>query len=186
MTSGRSRGPCLQIKKASRTEGWRSHDHIGQLISTIARMSRVRFDRLARELGLTRAQWRTLNCLRYNDGINQSRLAELLEVEHVTVTRMVDTLVELGWVERRPDPNDRRSRTLHLTSKVEPVLKGLRQISEIVVNECNAGLSARDLAALGKMLTMVRDNLTRVESRTEVQPVLAGRRAAATPRSPSP
>ena len=148
-------------------------------------MSRVRFDRLARDLGLTRTQWRTLNCLRFHEGINQARLALLLEVEHMTVTRIVDNLVELGWVERRPDPNDRRSRSLHLTSEVQPVLQALREVSEIVVNECNGGLSARDLAALDRMLTTMHDNLTQVESTTDLQPVRV-RRTAVTPRSPAP
>jgi MarR family transcriptional regulator, transcriptional regulator for hemolysin len=102
---------------------------LGFLINDLSHIMRKRFDRRARELGLTRAQWRVLSRLRYRQGINQSTLAEMLEIEPITLARHIDRLEEKGWVERRADPNDRRAWLLYLEDSVQPVLGEMQEIS---------------------------------------------------------
>ena len=82
-------------------------DSIGFLISDVSRLLRRRFDERARLIGVTRPQWRALTALSRQEGMQQGALAELLEVEPITLCRMVDRLEEAGLVERRRDPADR-------------------------------------------------------------------------------
>ena len=77
----------------------------GFLLHDIARLLRKRFDQRARALGLSRSQWQVLAHLSRHEGINQSGLAEILEIENITLGRLVDRMGEAGWVERRPDPS---------------------------------------------------------------------------------
>lgn len=81
---------------------------LGFLLHDVARLLRKRFEQRARGKGLTRTQWQTLAFLSKNDGIKQRHLADILEVEAITLTRILDRLVEQGLVERRPHPTDRR------------------------------------------------------------------------------
>jgi MarR family transcriptional regulator, transcriptional regulator for hemolysin len=92
------------------------------LLSDVARIMRTRADQRARRLGMTRAQWVILVWLERRSGISQQDLAALVEVEPITVCRLVDRLEARGFVERRSDPKDRRVRRLHLTPQAEPIL----------------------------------------------------------------
>jgi DNA-binding MarR family transcriptional regulator len=132
----------------------------GLLISDIARMMRVRFHQRARPLGLTRAQWMVLNRVSHNEGINQSRLAELLEVEIVTVSRLLESLEGTGWLERRPDPNDRRAQQIYITERALPLLDQLDAVSEMTDQDGVAALSEAELAELMKSLRLMRDRLS--------------------------
>ena len=85
----------------------------GFLLHDIARLMRKRFDARARESGLTRAQWQVLAFLRVREGVNQAALAEALDLEPITVGRLIDRMEEAGWVERRPDAGDRRAEPGH-------------------------------------------------------------------------
>jgi DNA-binding MarR family transcriptional regulator len=102
---------------------------LGFLLNDVSRLMRQRFDERARRLGLTRAQWRVLGHLRRYEGINQGALAELLEVETVTLGRHIDRLEDAGWVERRRDPSDRRVWRLHLAEKSRPMIDRLTDLS---------------------------------------------------------
>lgn len=102
---------------------------LGFLLADVSRLMRKRFDRRARILGLTRAQWRVMALLRRREGINQTALAEILEIEPITLGRHIDRLQENGWVERRPDPDDRRVWRIFLTEKAQPVLEELEEIA---------------------------------------------------------
>ncbi|HEX6012301.1 MAG TPA: MarR family transcriptional regulator, partial [Geminicoccaceae bacterium] len=90
---------------------------LGFLLSDAARLFRRRFDQKARPFGLTRAQWQVLARLARHEGINQAGLADLLDLEPITLCRQIDRMEEGGWVTRRPDPGDRRARLLFLTDK---------------------------------------------------------------------
>src|SRR5690348_3214881 len=81
-----------------------------------------------RPFGLTRAQWQILAHLQRHEGINQSGLAEIIELEPVTVGRLVDRMEEAGWVERRADPGDRRAHRLFLTERARPMLERCRTL----------------------------------------------------------
>src|SRR5262245_26297396 len=101
----------------------------GFILHDIARLMRKRFDQRARALGLSRSQWQVLAHLSRHQGINQSGLAEILEIENITLGRLIDRMEEAGWVERRPDPNDRRARRLYMTEKVEPMMERMRALA---------------------------------------------------------
>lgn len=135
-------------------------DTFGFVLHDVARLLRKRFDQRARALGLTRAQWQVLAHLSRNEGINQSGLADILEVENITLGRLIDRLEEAGWVERRLSGHDRRVRLLHLTEKAKPILGRMRALGEETRNEALSCLSPEEQAALLTMLRHVRANLS--------------------------
>lgn len=124
-------------------------------------MMRRAFDARVRDIGVTRPQWQVLTVLRRHEGINQGGLAEQLDVEPITVCRMVDRLQEAGLVERRADPSDRRSWRLFLTARAGALLEQLRPIAEGLFDDALDGLGEAERAALIAMLERVRDNLSR-------------------------
>lgn len=132
----------------------------GFLLHDIARLLRKRFDQRARVLGLSRAQWQVLAHLSRHEGINQSGLAEILEIENITLGRLIDRMEEAGWVERRADRNDRRARLLYTTEKVAPVMERMRALAEETRNEALAGLADGEREALIERLIQVRANLS--------------------------
>lgn len=136
-------------------------DNFGQIISDISRLMRRTFDERARSIGATRPQWRVLTMLARHEGINQGGLAELLEVEPITLCRMVDRLQDAGMVERRADPADRRAWRLFLTDKAGVLLSDLRPLALELFDEAMQGLSAEECDALTELLERVRVNLTR-------------------------
>src|SRR3981189_2401419 len=78
---------------------------LGFLLHDVARLLRKRFEQNARGSGLTRSQWQVLAYLAQNEGINQSGLADLLEIEPITLGRIVDKLQTLGLIEHHPHPS---------------------------------------------------------------------------------
>lgn len=136
-----------------------SPDTIGVLVSDVTRLLRRRFDAQARSIGVSRAQWQVLIALARSEGINQAGLAERLDVETITVGRMVDRLEEAGLVERRADPADRRAWRLFLTPRAHPILVELQAVAVGVRAEMLAGLSAAEEAALQGLLQRLRGNL---------------------------
>lgn len=134
-------------------------DTLGFLIADVSRLLRREFDARAREIGVTRAQWRTLNMLARNEGCNQGALADLLEVEPITLARMIDRLEEAGLVERRRDPADRRAWRIHLTPTAQPLLGQLRGIGENMAEDTLVGISETDRVRLATSLERIRANL---------------------------
>ncbi len=136
-------------------------ENIGSILADTSRMMRRTFDGRARSIGVTRPQWQVLVTLARNEGINQGGLAEQLDVEPITVCRMVDRLQEAGLVERRADASDRRSWRLHLTPKAHDMLEQLRPLAETMVEEALDGIDQSDRQKLGELLEQVRQNLSR-------------------------
>ncbi len=102
------------------------------LLHDVARLLRVDADKRARMHDMTRAQWGILIWLERQPGITQKELSEILEVEPITVARLIDRLEARGMVERRPDPRDRRIWRLHLQQAALPVLREIgRERAEI-------------------------------------------------------
>jgi DNA-binding MarR family transcriptional regulator len=134
-------------------------DSLGFLISDVSRLLRKRFDERARLIGVTRQQWRTLSVLKRHEGSNQGMLAELLEVEPITLGRMIDRLEEAGWVERRRDPGDRRVWRIHLTDAAQPILLQLKGIADSLFVDAADGISVADQAKLHALLEQLRANL---------------------------
>lgn len=133
---------------------------LGYLISDVSRLLRREFDSRARRIGVTRAQWRTLSLLKRRPGCNQGMIAEMLEVEPITVARMIDRLEEAGLVERRRDPADRRVWRIHLTDAAEPLIGQLREIGEALNDDALAGLDTAARASLHDMIDRIRINLS--------------------------
>lgn len=136
-------------------------DSLGFLLADVSRLMRRSFDERARSIGVTRPQWRVLTALSRNEGSNQGNLADLLEVEPITLCRMVDRLAEAGLVERRADPADRRVWRLYLTNKARPLLDSLRTLAEGLFDDALTGLTPADQAKLDEMLEVIRSNLSR-------------------------
>lgn len=132
---------------------------LGFLLNDVARLMRKRFDERARDLGLTRAQWRVLGHLRRYEGIKQGSLADILEVENVTLGRHIDRLEEDGWVTRRPDPADRRVWRLHLADKSRPIIDRLSVLSSEVRERAMNGMSPKERDRLIDTLQAMKGNL---------------------------
>tara|TARA_B100000674_G_scaffold317678_1_gene264391 strand:+ start:505 stop:1008 length:504 start_codon:yes stop_codon:yes gene_type:complete len=132
---------------------------LGFLLNDVARLMRTRFDRQARDLGLTRAQWRVMMYLRRHEGARQNELAGLLEVENVTLGRHIDRLEESGWVERRADPSDRRAWRLHLDEKSRPILDRLAVVLIETRETALSGFNADERGSLIKTLIRMKYNL---------------------------
>lgn len=134
---------------------------LGFLVHDVARLLRRRFEQNARGSGLTRSQWQVLAYLAQNEGINQTGLADLLEVEPVTLGRIVDKLETQGLIERQPDTADRRAWILRLTPAARPVLTLVRNVGDRTRGEALAGVSEADTTRLLNTLQKLKANLTR-------------------------
>jgi DNA-binding MarR family transcriptional regulator len=137
---------------------------LGFLLADVSRLMRRRFDARAREIGLTRAQWRVLTQLRRREGINQTALAEIMEIEPISLGRHIDRLVEKDFVERRPDPRDRRAWRLYLKPEVQPVLDKLRALSNANRKEVLQGIPFAESEALIDTLLKIKSNLTALDA----------------------
>lgn len=135
-------------------------DNLGSIISDAARMMRRSFDARARAIGVTRPQWQVLSTLVRHEGVNQGKLAEYLDVEPITVCRMVDRLQEADLVERRSDLTDRRSWNLYLTPRAHDLLAQLRPLAETMVEEALDGFDNADRDMLQCLLEKLRMNLS--------------------------
>jgi DNA-binding MarR family transcriptional regulator len=126
-------------------------------IINLARLIRTEVDRRARAHGMTRAQWAILIRLDAQPGLLQKELAELLEVEPITVARLIDRLESRFMVERRPDPTDRRCWRLHLTDASRPLLGEIGvQLDEVAGILC-ADLDPAALEQVHAALERMRD-----------------------------
>jgi DNA-binding MarR family transcriptional regulator len=132
---------------------------LGFLLHEVARLLRRRFEQNARDSGLTRSQWQVLAYLANNEGINQSGLADLLEIEPITLGRIIDKLQARGLIERHPDPSDRRAWLLHLTPAARPKLSQLRRLGDVTRGEALAGVSEADTERLLRTLQALKANL---------------------------
>jgi DNA-binding MarR family transcriptional regulator len=130
-------------------------------IAETALAMRRNFDRRASGLGVTRAQWRLLLRLASTNGARQVDLAEALDVEPITLCRMVDRLEEAGLVERRRDEIDRRAWNIHLTDKVKPVLDELQSLARDFQADALEGISDADQQHAMAVLARVRANLSK-------------------------
>lgn len=134
-------------------------ESIGFLMSDASRLMRRRFDERARAIGVTRAQWKVLFALSREEGLNQGALAQRLEVEAITLSRMIDRLEEAALVERRHAPADRRAWQLYLTDRARPLLDQLRAIALDLTDAALDGVTPEDLATTMTTLERMRTNL---------------------------
>lgn len=130
-------------------------------ISDVGRLLRTYADQKARHFGQTRAQWAVLLRLERREGLKQSDLAEDLDLQPITLTRLVDRLCDNGLIERRPDPNDRRAKRLYLTPAARPLLDRISVQVEELAETVLAGVDADAMTKLMTQLGLARENLRR-------------------------
>lgn len=135
-------------------------EKLGLLIHDSARLMRRRFDARASAHGLSSAQWRLLVRVAKEPGIAQARIAELLEIEPISVSRLVDRMEDSGWIERRPDPADRRVRQLFPTDKSMATFGAIKSVAGEVFVEALTGLDREARLALVHGLKVLVGNLS--------------------------
>lgn len=143
-----------------------------QLVET-ARMLRTHVDQRARRHGTTRAQWGVLSRLRRQEGLNQASLAEQLDMQPISLTRLIDRLESQGLVERRPDPGDRRAHLLHLTTEGHALVEGLDPVRTEIAEELMGGLGEQEIVATLTILAGIRDRIRSRRDESQL-PAMAG------------
>lgn len=138
--------------------------NFGFILHDVARLLRTAFDRRVKSLGLTRSQWWVLNHLFRNDGVTQSELADVLEIEKATLGRLLDRMESKGWVRREADSADRRAKRVFLTDEVEPAMKAMRALAAELRRDALAGLSVEQQERFVDTLLSVKANLAGAEN----------------------
>ncbi|WP_254306108.1 MarR family winged helix-turn-helix transcriptional regulator [Sphingopyxis sp. BSNA05] len=136
---------------------------MGFLVGDISRLIRRTFDKRAKAIGITRPQWRVLTWLQRHEGINQSALADMLELDAMALCRMVDRLQAADMVERRADPADRRAWKLYLTPKGIALTEQLQPIGEQLLQEALHDVPPAEQEKLHHLLERFRANLQSID-----------------------
>lgn len=131
----------------------------GFLLSDTSRILRRRFEQRAREFSLTSAQWRAIGQLSRTDGLTQVALASRLDIEPMTVCRLIDRMEAAGFVRRQPNPADKRAKLVCLTDRSLAMLESMREIALEVYEEAFRGFSDSERLALIDALKRVNQNL---------------------------
>ncbi|TXH99177.1 MAG: MarR family transcriptional regulator [Rhizobium sp.] len=157
--------------------------HFGFLLKDISRLTTLNFAREAGEFKLTMAQCKVLIYLERHEGASQARLAYLTDTDPMALVRILDRMEADGWIERRPDPDDRRARQLYLTKAAAPVIDEVWRIADRARAASLAGLSAADRTQLVTLLGRVHQNLSalvgNVDSNASKRPQKAGEKKPA-------
>lgn len=144
-------------------------ERLGFLIHDAARLMRRRFETLGAAYGLSAAQWRLMVRLVKEEGLTQARLAELLEIEPISVSRLLDRMEESGWVERRADANDRRVRMIFPTDKSRRTFGEVKAVAGEVFDQALAGLSFDERRVTIHGLRTIVENLATAEAAAAIE-----------------
>ena len=150
----------------------------GFILNDVARLLRTYADYKAAQFGITRAQWAVLVRLERSEGLNQTELADVLDLQPITLTRLLDKLSDSGLIERRPDPSDRRAKRLFLTPAARPLLKRLAELGEETMTSTLAGIEHGGIETMVSQLALVKENLRRLIQQRHAGPVAGERRYA--------
>jgi len=131
----------------------------GYLLNDVTLLFRKHFDRRAVKFGLTRAQWRATKMLYHREGLRQTELAELLEMEPIAVGRVIDRLQAAGFVERRPDPRDRRAWRLYVTEQARVIVGDMELIARDLRKDASRGIGYDELRQALGVLDRIKENL---------------------------
>lgn len=146
-------------------------EKLGPLLQDASRKLWTRFEHRTAGHGLSAAQWRLLGLLLRNGPSTQTALAAQLEVEPISVSRLIDRMEQGGWLRREPHPDDRRARIVQATDKARQVGPEARQIVEALYDEALAGLTDSDRRVLQSALHKIIENLKATDS-AESSPAL--------------
>lgn len=137
---------------------------IGLLVHDVSRLLRRRIDHQAQAIGLTSAQWRVLSALfraemHEEEPLHQATLAEMMDMEPITLSRQIDRMEAAGMIERRPDPADRRIKRLYLTEAARPLVEKFRTVAMSCYSNVLNGVSDDEVEQVVDVLTRIRANL---------------------------
>ena len=137
-------------------------ENIGLLIHDVARLLRVLYDRQMASIGLTRSQWWLLTYLFFKDGINQSELAILMDIEKAPLSRLLDRMEMKGWVIRKNENKDRRIKNIYLSESVKPLISSMREKAANYRDESLSILTDNDLNKLKDILQILKKDLSSI------------------------
>lgn len=146
---------------------------IGFTIMDVARMLKTYADQRARQFGISRAQWGVLIRIDRTEGLKQSELAEILDLQPISLTRLLDRLAGNGLIERRADPNDRRANRLYLLPAARPMLDQLAELGSDLMATVLEGLEPKSIERMLHDLSLVKNNLRTAIGRNATQPQAA-------------
>ena len=138
-------------------------------IMDVARMLRTYADQRARQFGISRAQWVVLIRVERTEGLKQSELADILDLQPISLPRLLDRLAESGLIERRPDPNDRRANRLYLKPAARPLLAKLAKLGTDMMATVLEGIDPKAMERLLHDLGLAKDNLRAAIQRNSTQ-----------------
>lgn len=138
-------------------------NNIGFLLHDVTRLMKRLFDKRMSTLDLTRSQWWVLNFLYFNEGINQSDFAVLLDIEKAPLSRLLYRMEKKGWIERRSDKNDKRIKNLFLSKKIKPLIVDMRDMANITRQQALSGLSEKEQITLRENLKKIKQTLSNQE-----------------------
>jgi len=139
--------------------------NLGFLLKDVSRLYVRYFEREAIEHGLTLGHCKVLMMLSRNEGATQAKLAELSDTDPMTLVRIIDRMEGDGWLERQPDPADRRAHRLHLTPGAKPIIEEIQRVGDRVRADVLAGLSNEEKNELVTLLERVHSNLNGLVSK---------------------
>lgn len=140
--------------------------HLGFLFADISRLARKEFDRRVRDLGLTRAQWLFLFNLARQPGCTQSELADLLQMEKITISRQADRLEKAGWIRRSDHAADARAYHLELTPRARRIIARMDDRADRLRSDYLQGIPSTRRAALATDLALIKANLLQLDARS--------------------
>src|ERR1700722_13807036 len=141
--------------------------NFGFLLKDLSRLYVQRFEERARSISRTLPQWKGVGRPQHNEGVSQARLAEISELDPMTMVRIVDRMEADALLERRPDLEDRRARCLHLTAKGRSLLDDVWRLAEETRAEIFAGVARADRDVFMKVLGQLHGNACELEELTE-------------------
>ena len=128
-------------------------------LGELQRVVRAYADRQAARYGITRAQWAVLAKIERFEGMKQTELAEQMEMQPITLTRLIDRLCDNGWIERRSDDSDRRVNRLYLRKAARPLLAKLSGLRSELTETALKGIGPADAQRLLTQLETVKENV---------------------------
>ena len=149
-------------------------DRLGFLIHDAQRLLRKRFEMRGADYGLSAAQWRLLVRVVKDEGVPQARLAEILEIEPISVSRLLDRMEAGGWITRQQDANDRRVRMIFPTDKSRSAFVAIKSVAGDVYEEAVSGLTGEQRRALIGGLARIVENLSDGETPSAEQTRIKG------------
>jgi MarR family transcriptional regulator, transcriptional regulator for hemolysin len=143
--------------------------NFGFLVRDVYRLYAKHFERYAREIELTLPQCKVLGHLSRNEGISQARLAELTDTDPMTLVRTLDRMQLDEWIERRPDPDDRRAHRLYLREAAKPVMQRMWKLADQARQDALSPLSMAEREQLVGLLERVQGSLLQLESTAAIK-----------------